>query len=117
MHKAYDHADIENMLHIIWKSGTRGKLWRILKDLSTNLKAVIKTRFGLSREITRKNGGLQGSSLTGRLFSKQMDTLSEEFINNRTEAIKINDDLSIGTQLWDDDVLSSTIGTKINSLY
>ena len=115
VHKAYDHTDVDNMLHIIWKSGVRGKLWRILKDLSTNLRAVVKTRFGNSREIKRINGGLQGSNLTGRLFSKQMDTLSDDFVNNRTECVKINDDLSIGCLEWVDDVLSCTVG-KSNQL-
>ena len=46
--KAYDRADVDNMLHIAWKAGIKGKLWRILKELSTNLTAVVKTRFGPS---------------------------------------------------------------------
>ena len=37
--KAYDRADVQNMLHIIWNAGIRGKMWRILKELSTNLTA------------------------------------------------------------------------------
>ena len=110
--KAYDHADVNNMLHIMWNSGIRGKLWRILKDLSTNLKATVKTRFGMSREIVRANGGLQGSNLTGRMFSKQMDSLSDDSINNPSECVKINDDLKIGCLEWVDDVMSCTIGMK-----
>ena len=96
VHKAYDQADVNNMLHIAWNSGVRGKMWRILKNMSTNLTASIKTRFGLTRSISRENGGRQGSRLTGKLFAKQMDTLSEKFINEEFEgAVKINDDLSI----------------------
>ena len=73
--KAYDNADVNNMLHVIWNSGIRGKVWRILKEISTNLTAVVKTRHGISRVISRENGGKQGSRVTGRSFSKQMDTL------------------------------------------
>ena len=82
--KAYDNADVHNMLYIIWQAGVRGKIWRLLKNMSTNLTAVVKTRYGLSRAIKRENGGRQGSRLTGRLFAKQMDTLCEQFINATT---------------------------------
>ena len=57
--KAYDNADNEDMLTILWEKGLRGKVWRILKDLSTNLKTTIKTRFGQTREIDMEIGGKQ----------------------------------------------------------
>ena len=41
-----------------------------------------------------------------------MDTLSEDFIKNREECVKINNDFSIGCLEWVDDVLSSTTGIK-----
>ena len=66
--KAYDQADVKNMLHIAWKSGVRGKLWRLLKKMSTDLEASIKTRYGPTRLITRENGGRQGSRLTNGHF-------------------------------------------------
>ena len=100
------------MLHVIWKAGITGKLWRILKSLSSNLSATVKTRYGASRKITRENGGLQGSSITGRLFSKQMDVLSENFIDDYDEKMIISDDLSIGCLEYVDDVGTSTIGIK-----
>ena len=107
-----DRADVKNMLHIAWKAGVKGKLWRILKELSTNLTAVVKTRFGPSRKITRHNGGKQGSRLMGRLFSKQMDTISENFISQDNLNIKVNSKLSIGALVWVDDVLSCTLGIR-----
>ena len=110
--KAYDQADVTNMLHIMWKSGVKGKIWRILKELSTNLTAEVKSRFGTSREITRYNGGKQGSRLMGRQFSKQMDTLSEDFIDKNKESVKICDNFSIGCLAWVDDILSCTIGIQ-----
>ena len=66
--KAYDNADVDNMLHVIWKSGVKGKMWRILRNLSTNLTAVVKTRYGSSRPIVRYNGGKQGSRVTEKIF-------------------------------------------------
>ena len=110
--KAYDRADVKNMLHIIWKAGVQGKMWRLLKAFSENLTAVIKTRYGPTRPIKRVNGGRQGSQLMGRLFSKQMDVLSEKFIDEYDEGIKINEELTIGVLEFVDDVLSGTIGIK-----
>ena len=63
----------------MWEKGLKGKIWRILKDLSTDLKASIKTRFGHTREILMEIGGKQGSRLTGRMFGKLMDLLEEDF--------------------------------------
>ena len=110
--KAYDNADVENMLNVVWKAGVQGKLWRLLKTISTNLTATVKTRYGETRQIKRENGGLQGSSVTGRCFSKQMDVLSEDFIDEHEEKLWINDQLSIGCLEFIDDVASSTSGMK-----
>merc|ERR1739838_461242 len=49
--KAYDHADNNDMLTILWEKGLRGKLWRILQNLNTELKAIVKTRYGHTREF------------------------------------------------------------------
>ena len=48
----------------------------------------------------------------GRLFAKQMDNLSEEFINQDKLNIKVNEKLNIGTLVWIDDVLSCTIEVR-----
>ena len=58
--KAFDNADNDDMLSIMWDKGFRGKAWRILKNLSKDLTATIKTRFGLTREIAMEIGGKQG---------------------------------------------------------
>ena len=107
--KAYDRADVSNMLHIMWQAGVRGKMWRILKGLSTNLTATVKTRFGPSPQIVRFTGGKQGSKATGRSFAKQMDTLSDDFIHqHKDKCIAINQNFHIGCLEWVDDVLSAT---------
>ena len=110
--KAYDNADVANMLHIMWNNGVRGKLWRILKNLSINLTAKVKTRYGLSRKIVRENGGRQGSRLAGRLFAKQMDSLSEDFIKNDQLNVHVNETFSMGCFEFVDDVMTCTLGKK-----
>ena len=109
--KAYDNVNNQDMLTIMWDKGLRGKSWRILKNLNENLTAIMKTRFGLTREINMEIGGKQGSRLTGRMFSKLMDTLSEE-LQATGEGFKISDDLIIAVLLWVDDVISCVDGEK-----
>ena len=113
--KAYDNADVDNMLHVIWEAGVKGKMWRILRELSTNLTAVVKTRYGPSRPIKRDNGGKQGSKTMGRKFAKQMDTLSEEFIEKPEKNYQINNEFNIGCLEWIDDVMTATAG-KTNQI-
>ena len=110
--KAYDNADVAYMMHVMWEKGIQGKIWRILNNMSRNLTAKIKTRYGFSRTIKRENGGRQGSRLAGRLFAKQMDVLSETFIENKNLNFPVNEDFSIGCLEYVDDVMTCTLGKK-----
>ena len=107
--KAYDNVNNEDMLSIIWEKGLRGKAWRILRALNTDLKASIKTRFGLTRTIDMEIGGKQGSRLTGKMFSKLMDTLAEEMENNG-DGFQLSNEFIIAVLLWVDDVVSCAEG-------
>ena len=99
------------MFTIMWDKGLRGKAWRILKNLNTNLKAVMNTKYGPTREIGMEIGGKQGSRLTGRMFSKLMDTLAEE-LETTNEGFKLDDQMTISVLLWVDDVVSCVDGTQ-----
>ena len=107
--KAYDNVDNSDLLVTMWEKGLRGKCWRILKNLNTNLTASVKTRFGPTREIKMEIGGKQGSRLTGRMFAKMMDLISEE-LDETDLGFKITEDFLIAVLLWVDDVISCTEG-------
>lgn len=103
--KAFDNVDNNDMLGVMWEGGLRGKIWRILRDFSSNLKAEIKTRHGKTNEIEMEIGGKQGSKLTCRMFSKLMDVLSE-IIMEKKMGIKLAEEVIIGALLWMDDVVT-----------
>ena len=109
--KAYDNVDNQDMLVTIWEKGLKGKAWRILKNLNSNLTASIKTRFGQTREIQMEIGGKQGSRLTGRMFSKLMDLISEELGETELGFI-LSEELTIPSLLWVDDVVTCTEGKE-----
>ena len=109
--KAYDHANNDDMLSIVWERGLRGKAWRILRTLCNDLHASVKTRFGPTRDFQMEIGGRQGSRITGRLFSKMMDVLSEE-LQLTDMGFNLSETMRIPVLLWVDDVLSFAIGDK-----
>ena len=103
--KAYDHADSNDMLVTMWDHGFKGKAWRLLTELNTNLKASIKTRHGKTRTVEMVIGGKQGSRLTGRMFGKQMDTLAVEMLDSN-EGFSLSPLFKIPVLLWVDDVIT-----------
>ena len=107
----FDNVDNDDMLKVMWDNGLRGKVWRILRDLSSNLKATIKTRHGLTQGIDMEIGGKQGSKLTCRMFSKLMDVISE-IIKQEGLGIKITEEIMIGVLLWVDDVVACVEGEE-----
>ena len=109
--KAYDHANNEDMLTIIWEKGLRGKVWRILRNFCKDLHASVKTRFGPTRDFKMEIGGRQGSRITGRLFSKLMDILSEE-LQPSGMGYQLSRELLIVVLLWVDDVLTCAVGDQ-----
>ena len=56
-------------------------------------------------------GGKQGSRLTGRLFSKMMDMLSEDF-EATGEGFQLTTEFIIATLLWVDDVVTCVDGDE-----
>ena len=109
--KAYDNAVNADMLKIIWERGLRGKAWRILKNMNSELRAKVKTKHGLTREIEMEIGGRQGSRVTGRMFAKLIDLLAEESLANGS-GFQLFEDLTIPMLLWIDDVVSFAEGVN-----
>ena len=89
--KAYDRADMDDMLYTLHRNGFSGKIWRLTKSLNVGLTARIKTKAGLSREIERNTGGKQGGKLMVPMYAKTMDSAAEELNEAPDIGIKIGD--------------------------
>ena len=113
--KAYDRTSVEDMLVEMWDHGLKGKLWRLLKLLNTNLTCQVKTRHGLTEEIKRIVGGKQGGKHFGFLFAKLMDLLQEESQDNNDMGVHF-DILKLIFLIWVDDVLSFAEGEQQQNL-
>ena len=78
--------------------------------MNRGLSAEVNTQYGKTRKIAMETGR-QGSRVTGRMFSKTMDLLSED-IMEKNEGIPLTNDFTIGALLWMDDVITCVTGEE-----
>ena len=100
--KAYDKAWMSAILYTLCKNGIKGKIWRIIKSLNTDLTSQVKTKYGLTRIITMKTALRQGGVLSGTEFAKMVDEMCECLIktdlgatygHQRVPALLLMDDI------------------------
>ena len=99
------------MFDILWKNGAKGKLWRLARSLNVSLTARVKTKHGITRKITRGGGGKQGGQIIVTLFSKLMDTLTDDMQEDDEMGVKIENE-KIANLLFVDDVATLAEGKK-----
>ena len=105
--KAYDKAEREDMIHMLWKKGLRGKVWRLTNLMNKDLTSKIRTPYGLTRLVKREVGGKQAGKIMTTTFAKMTDLLSEEMQKKEEIGIKIGD-AKIPCLLFVDDVATTS---------
>ena len=78
-------------------------LWKIIKDLNTNLTAKLKTKCGLTRKINIKDSIRQGGVLSVIQYSLTMDEINKEIQKHKLGPKFDNLQQSTGCLLWMDD--------------
>ena len=53
--KAYDKAWLEGIMYVLHKNGVTSRLWQLIKNLNSNLKTTVKTKYGDTRRINIKD--------------------------------------------------------------
>ena len=80
-------------------------MWQLVKNLNSNLKTSIQTKYGDTRQIKVKDSIRQGGVLSVTLYALLMDEINKDMKENNL-GIKIpGSDTSIPCLLWMDDVL------------
>ncbi len=103
--KAFDKAWLDGIMKIMYDNGLDDKHWSIVKQLNENLKAVIKTKYGDTRQIGISNSIRQGGVLSVIMFGILMDQISKEIEKENLGVTIHGTDLTIGSLLWVDDVV------------
>ena len=102
--KAYDKAWLDAILYVMYKEGTELAMWKIIKELNSNLTARLKTKYGRTRQINIKDSIRQGGVLSVIQYALIMDEINKEITRQKAGPILINTNEHIGCLLWMDDV-------------
>ena len=86
------------------KEGTPLDLWKIIKDLNTDLTAKLKTKYGLTRKINIKDSIRQGGVVSVIQYALIMDEINKEIQKHKLGPKFDNLQQSTGCLLWMDDV-------------
>ena len=103
--KAYDKAWLDAIMYVLHKEGIKSKLWLLVKNLNTNLKTTILTKYGPTRKITIRDSIRQGGVLSVVLYALLMDEVSKELTEANLGIEIPNTNHRVPTLLWMDDVL------------
>ena len=110
--KAYDKAWLDAIMYVLHKQGIKGKLWKIVKDLNSNLRTTIQTKYGPTRQISITDSIRQGGVLSVTLYALLMDEINKD-MQGSDLGIKIpGTNTRIPCLLWMDDVVLTETETK-----
>ena len=114
--KAYNKAWLDGIMYVMRNNGLTGKDWKITKNLNENLRAIITTDNGPTREIKIRDSIRQGGVLSVNQYALLMDEINKEIEKNKL-GIKYNNQQQVGCLLWMDDVaLITTNGKELQSM-
>ncbi len=88
----------------MYKEGTELAMWKIIKELNSNLKARLKTKYGRTRQINIKDSIRQGGVLSVIQYALIMDEINKEIIRLKAGPKLMNTNEHIGCLLWMDNV-------------
>jgi hypothetical protein len=103
--KAYDKAWSDGIMYAMHENGLTGPIWNMINKFNKGLKAHIKTKDGLTREIEIKDSIRQGGVLSVLQYATVMDEIAKE-IQKQNKGIQLNEgENRVGCLLWMDDVV------------
>ena len=110
--KAYDKAWLDAIMYVLYNRGVKSNLWKIVKDLNSNLLTTVLTKHGPTRKIQITDSIRQGGVLSVTMYALMMDETNKALIETDL-GIKIPmTDTKIPCLLWMDDVVLAETNEK-----
>jgi hypothetical protein len=100
--QAYDTVWKTAILINLWEKGIRGKVWRLIRQMNTDVITEIATRFGVTDPVHVQEGIRQGGVTSGLIFASLIDKaqswledagLGVEYAGSRVCCILLMDDI------------------------
>ena len=86
------------------KEGTELPMWKIVKELNSNLRARLNTKYGQTREINITHSTRQGGVVSVIQYALMIDEVNKEMIKKKVGQKLQNTEEYIGCFLWMDDM-------------
>ena len=103
--KAYDKAWLDAIMYVLQIRGLNSKLWKLVKELNTDLTTTIQTKYGPTRKIQITDSIRQGGVLSVTMYALMMDETNKA-LKETDLGIQIpGTSTKIPCLLWMDDVV------------
>ena len=110
--KAYDKASLDAIMYVLHERGLNPKLWKIVKELNTNLLTTIQTKHGPTRKISITDSIRQGGVLSVTMYALMMDETNKALIETNLGINIPESNYRIPCLLWMDDVVLAETKTE-----
>ena len=77
LEQAFERAWRVGILYQLWVSGVRGKCWRVIREMLSNISGFVRSNYGDTKKFGIGDGVLQGSVLAAILFIVFINPLIE----------------------------------------
>ena len=103
--QAYDKASLDTVLYSANKRGLEGNTWQLIKELNSNLTAVVRTKHGPTDPFEIDGVTKQGAISSNRLYSGQIDDITPLIKELNVGVHFGTTGLAIAVLHWVDDIL------------
>ena len=103
--KAYDKAWLDAIMYVLKERGLNTKLWKIVRELNSNLETTIQTKHGPTRKIKITDSIRQGGVLSVTMYALMMDETNKALTETDLGVRIPGTDTKIPCLLWMDDVV------------
>ena len=101
--KAYDKAWLDAILYVMHKNGISAKNLEMMRKTNSDLRARIRTKYGLTRKIKIKDSIRQGGVLSVIEYATLMDEITKE-LQEKKQGLTMKNGTTLHDLLWMDDV-------------
>ena len=109
--KAYDKAWLDAIMYVLYERGLNSNMWKLVKELNSNLLTTIQTQHGPTRKIQITDSIRQGGVLSVTMYALMMDETNKA-LQHTDLGIKIpNSECTVPCLLWMDDVVLAETNT------
>ena len=101
--KAYDTVWRNGFRKKLWEIGTRGKMWRTMKNMTKCARSVVMLDGEISTHVDILQGVTQGCTLSPNLFKVHTDDIIVVVVEAAKQGVTVGEDTVVSGLMFADD--------------